>query len=438
MSKRIKAIKCPHCGSTKVKETRPDYYQCEACSTDFFLDSDDININHHYIAPNDDPFQINKTKFLLMVFGIACLILLPTVIVKCLSSSTPSSSSGLFSSTPKEEEERFTTEPIKPFVAKDGRAVMAVFGTIKKGDYRNEKTDYLMRVFDIKKDKKIKELHLPVDKLNDVQSRTFNNGWINVVINKSTWYTIDPSSFELKEMTTYKTIPELQDGFASIELIDQSGDSEGFKVMTNLGKERYYLPLIGKVYTDRELYEACEAKLPNPTIETAFSFSKPTTEYPEQQIQLVKYTHYVQEGYPKTDYWSFGWCRDFGGKSGIFFGNAGSVKAFISTYSRQVARLINYSDFTPDAIYFSPKVIWFDKSQLFIRYKPTAKEDAEYIYQLLDANTAQRKWSIKAPAELDDDYIHYCVRSPEGFLISNYRCVWFLGNNGKTITVKKF
>lgn len=437
MSKRIKVIKCPHCGSTKVKETRPDYYQCEACSTDFFLDSDDININHHYIAPKDDPFQINKTKFLLMVVGIACLIFLPTVFIKCLSSSTSSSSPGLFTSTP-EEEERFNTEHIMPFVAKDGRAVVAVFGTIKKGDYRNEKTDYLMRVFDIKKDKKIKELHLPVDKLNDVQSRTFNNGWINVVINKSTWYTIDPSSFELKEMTLYKSIPELQNGFASIELIDQYGDSEGFKVMTNLGKERYYLPLIGKVYTKEEHYEACEAKLPNPTIETAFSFSKPTTEYPEQQIQLVKYTHYVQEGYPKTDYWSFGWCRDFGGKSGIFFGNAGSVKAFISTYSRQVARLINYSDFTPDAIYFSPKVIWFDKSQLFIRYKPTAKEDAEYIYQLLDANTAQRKWSIKAPAELDDDYIHYCVRSSEGFLISNYRCVWFLGNNGKTITVKKF
>ena len=224
MSKRIKVIKCPHCGSTKVKETRPDYYQCEACSTDFFLDSDDININHHYIAPKDDPFQINKTKFLLMVLGIACLIFLPTVFIKCLSSSTPSSSSGLFTSTP-EEEERFDTEHIMPFVAKDGRAVMAVFGTIKKGDYRNEKTDYLMRVFDMKKDKKIKEQRLPVDKLSKVQTRTFNNGWINVVINKSTWYTIDPSSFELKEMTLYKSIPELQDGFASIELIDQYGDS---------------------------------------------------------------------------------------------------------------------------------------------------------------------------------------------------------------------
>ena len=84
MSKRIKAIKCPHCGSTKVKETRPDYYQCKACSTEFFLDDDDININHRYIAPNSNPFQINKTKFLLMV---ACF---PAPPKKKKNVSTPS------------------------------------------------------------------------------------------------------------------------------------------------------------------------------------------------------------------------------------------------------------------------------------------------------------------------------------------------------------
>ena len=115
MSKRIKVIKCPHCGSTKVKETRPDLLtKCEACSTDFFLDDDDININHRYIAPQQHPLPNKQNKFLLMVFGIACLIFLPTVIVKCLSSSTSSSSSGLFSMHPKRREERFNTEHIMP------------------------------------------------------------------------------------------------------------------------------------------------------------------------------------------------------------------------------------------------------------------------------------------------------------------------------------
>ena len=114
------------------------------------------------------------------------------------------------------------------------------------------------------------------------------------------------------------------------------------------------------------------------------------------------------------------------------------MKAFISTFDRKTARLINYSDFTPEAIYFSPSVLWFDNSQLLIRYKPTAKEDAEYVYQLLDANTAQRKWSIKAPAKFNTTNIENVVRSPEGFLIPSYRSAWLIGNDGKTIAVKEF
>lgn len=436
MSKRIKVIKCPHCGSVKVKETRTDYYQCEACSTEFFIDSDDININHHYVGPTNNVSQTNIIKYLLIAVAVICFISIPSIIVKCFRSSATHSTPSVFSSMP-EEKERFNTEHIMPFLTKDGRAVVAVFGSVSKGDYRNEKIDYLMRVYDVKKDEKIKEQRLAVDKLDDVQTRTFENGWINVVINKSTWYTIDPSSLELKEMTVYKNVPELREGFASIEPL-YPGDSDGFKVMTNLGKERYYLPLIGKTYTSRELFDACQAKLPNPTIRTAFAFSKQTTDYPEQQIQLVKYTHYVQEGQPKRDSWDFGWCRDFGGKSGIFFGNEGSVKAFISTFDRKMARLINYSDFTPEAIYFSPSVLWFDNSQLLIRYKPTAKEDAEYVYQLLDANTAQRKWSIKAPAKFNTTNIENVVRSPEGFLIPSYRSAWLIGNDGKTIAVREF
>ena len=436
MSKRIKVIKCPHCGSVKVKETRTDYYQCEACSTEFFIDSDDININHHYVGPTNNVSQTNIIKYLLIALAVIFFISIPSIIVKCFRSSATPSTPSVFSSMP-EEKERFNTEHIMPFLTKDGRAVVAVFGSVSKGDYRNEKIDYLMRVYDVKKDEKIKEQRLAVDKLNNVQTRTFENGWINVVINKSTWYTIDPSSLDLKEMTVYKNVPELRDGFASIELMS-SGDSDGFKVMTNLGKERYYLPLIGKTYTSNELFEACQAKLPNPTVRTAFTFSHPTTEYPEQQIQLVKYTHYVQVGQPKRESGGFGWCRDFGEKSGIFFGYEGSVKAFISTFNRKLLRLINYSDFTPGAIYFSPDVLWFDNSTLFICYKPTAREDAEYVYQLLDAKTAQRKWSIKAPAGFGSIKEESVVHSSAGFLIPSYSSVWMLGNDGKTIAVREF
>ena len=56
MTKRIKAVKCPQCGSTRAKELRPDYYKCSSCQTEFFIDSDDININHKYENPLNKKF----------------------------------------------------------------------------------------------------------------------------------------------------------------------------------------------------------------------------------------------------------------------------------------------------------------------------------------------------------------------------------------------
>ena len=50
MAKTIKTIKCPTCGSTKITETRQDYYKCYSCDVDFILDNDDININHRHIT----------------------------------------------------------------------------------------------------------------------------------------------------------------------------------------------------------------------------------------------------------------------------------------------------------------------------------------------------------------------------------------------------
>ena len=439
MSKRIKVIKCPHCGSTKVKETRPDYYQCEACSTDFFLDNDDININHRYIAPGNDLLNGINVKYLAIIGAILGFMIIPFIISTCFRSAH--SVDPIFNSTANNEpeiEEHFNFNKLIPFVTKDGRAVVAVFGVYSRGDYKKKITENQIRIYDLRKDDPIKTTQLPIDKIKDVEGRTFEDGSVNIILNNSTWYTIDKSTLDLKEMTSYKNVPELESGFANIKFLPD-GDSDGFKIMTNTAKERYYLPIINKVYTQRELYDACSKPLPNPVVKTEFDFSLTTPEYPEQEIQLVKYTHYVQVGYPKTDGWSFGWCRDFGHKWGLFVGDAGSVKAFISTHDRERARLIKYENFTPGAIYFSASVLWSNDSHVFIRFKSTASEDAEYVYQLLDATTAKPLWSVKEP----ENYHFYSlknnlVHSPQGFILCVYNKVWLLGLNGKTVALKEF
>lgn len=50
MATRIKAVKCPQCGSEKHEQLDEKRYRCLNCGTEFFLDDDDINVNvnHHY------------------------------------------------------------------------------------------------------------------------------------------------------------------------------------------------------------------------------------------------------------------------------------------------------------------------------------------------------------------------------------------------------
>ena len=48
MPKHIKALKCPQCGSTRATLIREDHYRCDSCSTEFFLDSDEITIQHKH------------------------------------------------------------------------------------------------------------------------------------------------------------------------------------------------------------------------------------------------------------------------------------------------------------------------------------------------------------------------------------------------------
>ena len=438
MSKRIQVIKCPQCGSTKIEEIKPEHYRCKSCSSEFFLDNDDITVHHQYEAPQrDTPFKMGATTVFAAIAGVFLFILF-TVIGKCSHNSVPIREHTVYENTStKKEEEDFRRKKIVPFANKEGQAMVAEFGTLTTGDYQHRQVTYQMRVYDVQNKKQCFTLVLPVDKLDDITYKLFEDGTLNILINKNKWFELDRTTYALREVTSYKNVSALRDGFATIEFIGKD-DSDGFKIMTNLGKELYYLPIINKVYTQRQHFNATAEALPNPVIRTAFDFSHPTHDYPEEPIQLIKYTQYWQVGYPHDDYWSFGWCRDFGEKAGIFFGNAGSKKAFISTFSRKRARLIKYSDFTPGAHYFSPTVLWFDNNELLIRYKPTAAPDAVYIYQLLDSKTARRKWSIQAPSDFKDGYIEPVVKVAQGFLIVDYNTAWLLGNKGETHSLQIF
>ncbi|WP_374951880.1 hypothetical protein [Mucilaginibacter sp.] len=78
MAKEIKVIQCPKCGSTQKVELKPDYFQCQNCNTGYFLDNNDININHNYnhTTPVNSPAPVTNTDRLKQMVWTAFVVLL--------------------------------------------------------------------------------------------------------------------------------------------------------------------------------------------------------------------------------------------------------------------------------------------------------------------------------------------------------------------------
>lgn len=111
MAKNIKAIKCPHCGSIKITTLRPDYYKCDSCGTEFFLDSDDININHNYNYPRNNQDQYKAIRIVL--FAVVGFIALMFVIgaLSAIFSKKPAPNYSTYS-TSNTAEKKEEAEPL--------------------------------------------------------------------------------------------------------------------------------------------------------------------------------------------------------------------------------------------------------------------------------------------------------------------------------------
>ena len=82
MATKIKAIKCPQCGSEKHEQLDEKRYRCKSCGTEFYIDDDDININvnHHYEYQSQSSSSLNKLLSSGTKIGIVAM-LAPVAIV---------------------------------------------------------------------------------------------------------------------------------------------------------------------------------------------------------------------------------------------------------------------------------------------------------------------------------------------------------------------
>ena len=424
MPTHIKALKCPQCGSTRATKISEDHYRCDSCSTEFYLDSDDITI-HHKVETKPAPNTFLR-RLLLIILAPAAFFSLITIGLIVWGSSREETSR----ERDGEEHMSYACERLIAFSSTAGRPIVVLCGAARRddssGDWDHAKG--FMYFFDGETYEIIKKLELPdvTGRVSVTDARQFEDGTYYVVLNKKRLFAIDRSTLDVKEIhgEDYK-LPELSEGFGKLALyFHEYGDA--LEVETNLGKKFVYYPIANKLYTDQSIFKAYEDKLPAPKLRTRFTFSEQMmgSDYMDEQIQLVRYQTLEQLGYPRRTP-HFGWEND---RHSYY-----PKKIFVSQYFVEESRLQSYEDFTPGAYYFSPTVLYESDDQILISFKPTAAADAKKMLRCLDAQTGQVLWSCSEGL----DGLDFCLgvaRFSGGYVLVDYSHSWLISSEGKVMT----
>ena len=424
MSTHIKALKCPQCGSTRATKISEDHYRCDSCSTEFYLDSDDITI-HHKVETKPAPNTFLR-RLLFIILAPAAFFSLITIGLIVWGSSREETSR----ERDGEEHMSYACERLMAFSSKAGRPIVVLCGAVRRddstGDWDHAKG--FMYFFDGETYEIIKKLELPdvTGSVSVTDARQFEDGTYYVVLNKKRLFAIDRSTLDVKEIhgEDYK-LPELSEGFGKLALyFHEYGDA--LEVETNLGKKFVYYPIANKPYTDQSIFKAYEDKLPAPKLRTRFTFSEQMmgSDYMDEQIQLVRYQTLEQLGYPRRTP-HFGWEND---RHSYY-----PKKIFVSQYFVEESRLQSYEDFTPGAYYFSPTVLYESDDQILISFKPTAAADAKKMLRCLDAQTGKVLWSCSEGL----DGLDFCLgvaRFSGGYVLVDYSHSWLISSEGKVLT----
>ena len=424
MPTHIKALKCPQCGSTRATKISEDHYRCDSCSTEFFLDSDDITI-HHKVETKPAPNTFLKRLLLTILVPAAFFSLITIGLIVWGSSREGTSEKGR-----GEEHMSYACERLMAFSSTAGRPIVVLCGAARRddssGDWDHAKG--FMYFFDGETYEIIKKLELPdvTGRVSVTDARQFEDGTFYVVLNEKRLFAIDRSTLDVKEIhgEDYK-LPELSEGFGKVALyFHEYGDA--LEIETNLGKKFVYYPIANKLYTDQSIFKAYEDKLPTPKLRTRFTFSEQMmgSDYKDEQIQLVRYQTLEQLGYPRRTP-HFGWENDYH--------SSYPKKIFVSKYFVEESRLQSYEDFTPGAYYFSPTVLYESDDQILISFKPTAAADAKKMLRCLDAQTGQVLWSCSEGL----DGLDFCLgvaRFSGGYVLVDYSRSWLISSEGKVMT----
>ena len=403
MAKNIKAINCPNCGSVLKSEIRPEAYVCKSCGTEYFLDNDDVNINHNY-------GESGLSKKVIKIIGIALGSFILILIVASLLPSSPKPPQQYNAPQAKpvvEEKESYSVSrnTVLPFLQESTKKPIVFILETRRYSSANfsEKDGSYLTFHDPITKKLLSEERLETagSSSRNWSFATFSDGNIYIILNESTLYKINKELLKIEEIGEefFKTHNQLQIGIASLKF-DPRRNGDLLLVHTNDDKELFYYPLIQKLYTKKEFskaYHGFNTLLPDAKVKTYFQFTEKSSEYPEEKLQLIKVV-YKDNGYgPKELPVWIKWGKDYG-RAGVFTGNEPHTKNLLNKYQMNWHRVLSLKDVTPERLYFYPNVKLDDEKHLVIQFKADISEKSDFILQELNRQSGEIIWTSTLPS----------------------------------------
>ena len=445
MAKQIKAIKCPSCGSVSKIELKPDYYRCESCQTEYFLDNDDININykHTYQKTASNP-NTKKTLVILLVAFVGVMVIV-TVFNSIFNKpkTQPNTNSSYTAPVIEKEKDdqsfRATRYTSYVFLQPSSQKIMAlILENRRYNAQKNKNKDgTYLAVYDPLEKKLVKEEFVSEKSLSFLgfPIRRFSDDNLYFINDKTSLLKFDKERLTTEDVGNqfFDEKDELHIGVATMEYLPE-GRGDGLLILTNDGKKLYYFPLIQKLYTEKQYYKAYEGfntLLPNATSKTIHTFTSESYDFPEEKIQLMQVSYKDNGPGPKEIPTRLSWGKDYG-RSGIFYGNEPYEKLLLTKYSKEARRVTKLKDLTPDRLYFFPSILLDDGEALVIQFRVNANSNSDLKFQQINRETGEVMWTSEIP---EGKAFQFMIKYKDGFLgINRDQNMIVVDNKGNIIS----
>lgn len=371
MARDIKAIQCPKCGSVSKKEVKPDFYRCENCGTEYFLDSDDVHIYHHQTnsqrfdqgSPGNPKLPVyvllGVVGFSILVYLIAMLFQ-PKKLVNTTSIDAykaPRSSVGHVVYT--------NTITGNPVYLRLGTEYIYT-GNTKTGKKLHEQYNDVM-TGKLIADKVIPNGEAPPEDCYP-SFKTYSPDMIYCIACNSALYQLDAANNQFINITKslFKNFPQLSSGIAKI---DDDYDKPIINLMTNDGVSYHYFPTIRKLVASDEQAD---------------------------QLWKTQFNrHYFRFGIVGSDF------------------DDDHVNHLIEVTYRKETGKLQERELNPGRKFFAPKIIYQDDQNLLITVNTTASEKSPITIQRIDVATGNILWALPP----NNDNIYSIAKCKQGFAI---------------------